>query len=309
MELAKILLNKITIMFIMIAIGFICAKIKLIDKETNKKLSDILLYLVNPLLIFTSFQMEFNQELFKNQMIAFGLSFLAMSMAIVLSFVFIRKKNNPDFSIERFAIIFPNCSFMGIPLLSSLFGNLGVFYLTAYIAVFNIIVWTYGVIMISGKTSFKDVLKQLCSPAIIAIVLGIICFVARIALPDIILEPLNTVGSMNTPLAMLIAGVALAGSSFKSALTSIKTYYLIALRLLIVPAIFLACVFWLPVDTEVLLTVIIAASCPTATITTMFALKFDKNTSLSSNIFATTTLLCLFTIPLIVLLAGYMGVG
>lgn len=309
MELAKILLNKITIMFIMIAIGFICAKIKLIDKETNKKLSDILLYLVNPLLIFTSFQMEFNKELFKNQMLAFALSFLAIGMTIVLSFVFIRKKNNPDFSIERFAIIFTNCSFMGIPLLSSLFGNLGVFYLTAYIAVFNIIVWTYGVIMISGKTSLKDVLKQLCSPAIISIVLGIICFVARILLPDIILEPLNAVGSMNTPLAMLIAGAALASSSFKSALTSIKTYYLIALRLLILPAIFLLCVFWLPIDTEVLLTVIIAASCPTATITTMFALKFDKNTSLSSNIFATTTLLCLFTIPLIVLFAGYLGVG
>lgn len=309
MELAKILLNKITIMFIMIAIGFICAKIKLIDKETNKKLSDILLYLVNPLLIFTSFQMEFNKELFKNQMLAFALSFFAIGMTIVLSFIFIRKKNNPDFSIERFAIIFTNCSFMGIPLLSSLFGNLGVFYLTAYIAVFNIIVWTYGVIMISGKTSLKDVLKQLCSPAIISIVLGIICFVARILLPDIILEPLNAVGSMNTPLAMLIAGAALASSSFKSALTSIKTYYLIALRLLILPAIFLLCVFWLPIDTEVLLTVIIAASCPTATITTMFALKFDKNTSLSSNIFATTTLLCLFTIPLIVLFAGYLGVG
>jgi predicted permease len=309
MELALILLTKIGHMFVMIAIGFISAKVKLITKETSKKLSDILLYLVNPLLIFTSFQMEFNKDLFKNQMIAFGLSFASMGAAILLSYVFIRKKNNPNCSIERFALIFPNCSFMGIPLLSSLFGNLGVFYLTAYIAVFNIFVWTYGVIMISGKTSLKDVAKQLLSPAIIAIVLGIICFVTRFSIPDIILEPLNTVGGMNTPLAMLIAGVALAHSDFKRALTSIKTYYLIVLRLLIIPAIFILAVFALPIDSTLLLTVIIAASCPTATITTMFALKYDKDTSLASNIFATTTLLCLFTIPLLVLFAGFLGVG
>ena len=164
--------NQTLIMLILIAIGVICAKTKLISEASNKDLSKFVLQVVNPVVIFMSYQKPYRTELARNLLITFGISVAAMTLVILLSYLFVRKKQGREFEIERFSSVYSNCGFMGIPLVDAIYHDEGVFYLTAFITVFNLIVWTHGVILISGKKDFRQVVKVFYSPTIISIVLG-----------------------------------------------------------------------------------------------------------------------------------------
>lgn len=217
MELAVITAEKISVMFVMALIGMICYRIGLISGHTNEKLSDILLLLVSPLLIFTSYQQAFDPEKLNGLLTAFFMAAVSHAVAITIT-SFLVKKGRTDWEVERISSIYSNCGFMGIPLVSALFGADGVFYVTAYITVFNVLVWTHGVILMTGKQDFKSFLTALRSPCIVAVVVGLFCYLARIRFPAVILEPLTAIADMNTPLAMLVAGVSIAGSDIRALL-------------------------------------------------------------------------------------------
>ena len=174
--MANTILDQTIIMLILIMVGVLCFKAHIISRESNKDLSKLVLQVVNPAVIFMSYQTDYKSELVRNLLLTFALSVGSMAILIAAAYIFIRKKEDRETEIERFSAIYSNCGFMGIPLMNALFGMEGVFYLTAYITVFNIIVWTHGIILISGEKDIKKVIKVFYSPTIISIVLGIICF-------------------------------------------------------------------------------------------------------------------------------------
>ena len=192
-------------------------------------------------------------------------------------------------------------------MVSALFGADGAFYATAYITVFNILVWTHGVILMTGKQDFKSFLTALRSPCIIAVVLGLFCYLARIRFPAVILEPLTAIADMNTPLAMLVAGVSIAGSDIKALLMKVQIYYICAIRLLIIPTVVLLVLKDFRLDDMVTTVVVLATACPTATTGTLFALKFHRNSGYASEIFGLATASSIVTIPLMMLLCGLIN--
>ena len=169
--MASTILYKTAIMLILIAVGILCSKTKLISAASNKDLSKFVLQVVNPVVIFMSYQTDYRPELVRNLLLTFAISVGAMGIAIAFSYIFVRKKDGREFEIERFSAVYSNCGFMGIPLVNAVYGDEGVFYLTAFITVFNLVVWTHGVILISGEKNFKQVVKVFYSPTIIAIFL------------------------------------------------------------------------------------------------------------------------------------------
>jgi hypothetical protein len=299
MSLAYIALNQILIMFLIIIIGFICYKFNLIEKETNKKLSNILLMLVSPLLIFISYQREFSSELLSGLLVSLLLAFLTHVFGIIAANVFLRDKENKDVVIERFSSIYSNCGFMGIPLINGILGSEGVFYITAYITVFNIFIWTHGLIMMIGKQDRKTMLKTLISPTLIAIFFGFIFFIAQIRVPVIMYQAMDYVASMNTPLAMIIAGVTIAQTNMKRVFIKFRIYLVVFVKLLFIPLILLLLYSRFPIYDSVLTTAVIAAACPTAATGTLFALRYNKNALYASEIFAITTLISIVTIPIV----------
>lgn len=322
MTLSAILIQQILIIFIIIIVGVICYKTKLIDDTTNSRLSDILLMLVNPILIFVSYQRDFTVDLLEGLLISLVLAVVTHIVAIIISYTLIRSKkrkaiivdgstttkylNNDDVEVERLSCIYANVGFMGIPLVNGIFGSEGVFYVTASITIFNIFVWTHGVIMMSGSKnlSFKEILKRLMSPTIIAIFIGLLFFVLQIRVPEVMYESLSYIANMNTPLAMLIAGVTIGKTNIIRLFTkSLRIYYIAFLRLLLIPFILLLMYVWLPINEMVKITAIMMAASPAATLSVIFAIKFNKNSILGAEIFAVTTLLCVFTIPFIVKIA------
>lgn len=307
MSLTTIIIQQAVIMLFLITIGIVIFKVGLLTKQGSKELSSLVIKVVNPIVILMAYQREMDEKLVKGLLIAFGLSLGAFLITIAIAYILIRKKEGTDFNIDRFSIIYTNCGFMGIPLVNALFGDEGVFYLTAFITLFNILIWTHGLVVISGKGSFKAVIKAFLSPSLIAVAVGIIMFAFQIMLPEILAEGLNFVKELNTPLAMFVAGATIAQTNILKALKKPRIYIITVVKLLVVPIVVLILFSFIPVDDIIKLTVVVAMAAPTATICTLFCLEYDKNSLYAAEIFAVTTLASMITLPLIIMLNDFIG--
>lgn len=308
MNLSLILLEQVTVMLILICIGAICFKTKLISLEGNKSITNLVLYIVNPAVIIISYQQDFTPRLFKGLGYALLISAIGLLVFISISYLLLRGKDKNKISIERINASYSNCGFMGIPLALALFGSEGVLYITAINTVFNILVWTHGVITISGNKSEASLKKIVTNPTIIATILGFLLFAFQIKIPGLIFDTLSYVNNIITPLAMFVAGVTIANSNLLKALKKPKIYFVCALKLLITPVILILLLSLFPCPNETAkITTIVGLSCPSATIGTMLAIRFDKNSSYSSEIFGLTTILSVITLPIIVYIANTVG--
>ena len=307
MQSALVIAYQTVIMFILLAVGYFLYRGKLLGDEATQQLSNIAISIINPIVIFNAYQREFVPQMLRGLIFALILGFIAQ-VVLVLSGLIIVRKTRRDFEVKRFALGYSNCAFMGIPLVQATFGAEGVFYLTAFITAFNVFMWTHGVILMSGKKlSGKELLKIALSPAILAIVLGLVCFFTGLRLPGVIQQPLDYLSAMNTPLAMLVSGATIAKSGLLGAFKHPRVYFIQAFKLFIVPALLTAVLVTAEifgVSSVIVRTILIAAAAPTASATIMFAYKYEKNTETASHHFALSTVLGILSMPLIMFLAG-----
>jgi predicted permease len=210
------------------------------------------------------------------------------------------------------SLMYTNCGFIGLPLLQVMFGKEGVFLVTGYISVFQIICWSYGVVMLKGKVTGKDLLNILLNPNMIAIFIGLPCYVTGFTLPDIILAPMQQIAAMNTPLAMLVVGASLAMNSFKDLFLSARGYFITIMHNIVYPVLFLifgrlllAKLGW-PNDI-VWLTVLVSTACPIGSTSPMFALRFGRDNTYASALLGLSTLVCIGTIPAILFANGLIS--
>ena len=297
--MSLIVIKKIIEMFMILLVGVIIYKGKIIDDVSTKHLSNVLLLLVSPLLIVQSYQIDFNKKLLYGLLWALLASFLTfLFMIIVSEFLFHGDKNRS--SVEKIAVSYSNSGFIGIPLISGVLGDKGVFYMTAYITVFNVLLWTHGVVLMGDSKDLKGAWKNFLSPAIIAVIVGIILFLFQLRLPQFIENPLEMIASMNTPLGMIVAGANLAKGNI---LKNKRLYYLSFIKLIVYPLVGLVILWLLPLGFEVAFTVFIAVACPAGASVVMFAQRYDRDAYYGSEIFVITTLLSAITLPLLSIIA------
>lgn len=305
--MAANILRQTIIMMILILVGVICSKTRIISKESNKELSRFVLQVINPVLILMAYQTEYRTELVRNLLVTFALSVLAFVIMIGSAYILIRNKQGRETAVERFSAIYSNCGFMGIPLINALFGTEGVFYLTAFITVFNFIVWTHGIILISGEKSMKQVVKVFYSPTIIAIVLGIVMFFAQIKIPSVPAEALNLLAELNTPLAMIVSGVTMADTNIPKLLKKPGIYYISLMKLIVIPLILIGVLSLFDIDEKVRLTIVVAAAAPPAAMCTLQCIRYNKNSLYASEIFTAGTIFSIAALPLMVKITENIG--
>ena len=304
-ETALIVAEKVLFIGLLMAVGFLCGKLGLIDRELNRKASELLLLVVSPCLIFSSYQVEYDAALLGNLLLAFGLSVGSFAVQLLCAHLLLPRTRR-DAAVEQLSVVYPNCMFLGIPLIEALYGAEGVLYLTAYITCFNVLIWTHGVIVMDGRFDRRQLLKKLCSPALIAIAAGLVLFLLRVRLPGWLLEPVRSISGMNTPLAMLIAGATISQTPLRSCVRERRLYRVLAIRMLAVPVLLLAAFWALPVPVMPRMAVFLAAACPTASYCTMFALRYGHDSGYAARIFALTTLSAAVCLPLMALAAGLL---
>lgn len=305
MDLAYITATKIIEMFIILLVGAGAYKAGIADEETGSRLTRILLNIISPCVILLSYQIDFDKERLYGLAVTAILSFVSFVIAIAVSKIAVSKKTGPDMAVERMSIVYSNCGFIGIPLIDGILGGEGVFYMTAYLTVFNLFVWSHGIMLMSGKSeSVKKTARSLINPSNAAIILGVFLFLTGIKLPEIIREPVGLIGGMNTPAAMLISGINLAQSDFLGGLKNKRTYIVSLSKLIAVPGLTLLLLMAAGADRSISITILTAAACPSGAMGTMFALQYKKNSQYASNLLTITTALSLITIPAIMAAAS-----
>ena len=294
--MAAIIFGKLVSIFIMLGIGYLCRKTEIIDTNTKDKLSKLSTQIVNPLLVLVSFQIEYDVRLLKNMGIAFVLAVAAHLFAIVCSKVLLREKEGFDHVVERISVIYSNCGFMGIPLVSAIFGSEGVVYATTFITVFHMFMWTQGIRLFQSDEPFS--LKKLINPSIVCVAAGLLCFALQIKIPESPMFALSSVANMNTPLAMLVSGAVIGEIHIKEMLVKPRLYVITVFRMILLPVAFCLFLKILPVDTVVKTVIGILASCPSAAMGIMLSVIYGRDDAYGAEIFTFTTLISIITMPL-----------
>ncbi len=290
-------------MFFIMVLAFVCFKIRLVDQNGNKTVSNLLLLVVNPILIITVYQTEYDPALVRGLLLAFAAAAATHVLGILISTLLIRPKAGADYSIERFNAMYSNCGFIGIPLIGSVLGDTGVFYLSAYMVMFNLFSWTHGVVLMEKKLSMKSLKDGLISPMFIATLTAVLLFFLRLKIPSVLLDSMNYIADMNTPLAMMVAGFSVAQADLGKMCRNLRLYYASAVKLIIFPLLTIPLLMLFHLPSEVSMTVLIAAACPSATTGTIMAIRYKQNYTYSSEIFSMTTIFAVVTMPLLVLIA------
>lgn len=300
-------LMQVAILFILILIGFVLTKFNMLTQSGVESMTDIVLTLVTPCVIIKSFIREFKAELLKGLLISLAASVVLHIVFIVIASVFLHSKEKESERVLRFAAVFSNCGFMSIPLQQALLGDMGVFYGASFLAVFNIFIWSYGVISMSGDKKYLTAKKLIINPGIIGIILGFLIFFFSVPIPEIFKDAIDYMASLNTPLPMLIIGYHLAKSNLVRGFKYPKCYFAAFIKLILFPLISLGLCYICGIRGTMLTSIIISVAAPTAAITTMFSSKFSQNTALSVNIISVSTLLSIITMPAVITLAQYLA--
>ncbi|MGP1587940.1 MAG: AEC family transporter [Treponemataceae bacterium] len=307
-------LQQVVILYLLIAVGFICGKTKMFSKESIKNLSNFVLFFVTPCLTVTAFNRDFNREMFRGLLITFIAAIGVHIFNIIMAHICIHEKNENREKVLRFAAVFSNCGFMAIPLQQSLLGDDAVFYSGAYIGIFNVVSWTYGAVMMSKERnvslSHEDRSKQIklyakkcfLNPGVIGVVAGLFVFFLPIQLPKIIASPIASLAALNTPVPMVIIGFYLSEITNFEVLKKFYFWLNMLLRLIVSPLCFIAVLYFLGIKGMVFEVLAIASCTPVAANTVMFSTLFNRDTVLASELVSISTLFSIITMPIIVTL-------
>lgn len=298
MEVKEILTSVISV-FLIILVGVYGSKRKIISEECKKGLTNILLEITLPLMVIVSFNFSFGEDGINNIIKAFICSFIAFIIAIVVSYIFLIPVKGDKKKVMQFANVFSNCGFVGFPVIESIFGAEGVVYTSIFNMFFTIFLWTYGVVLFSSKNAKIEVKKVLLNPSIIAVIIGLCMMIFDVKLPSALYNSLNIVGSMTTPLSMIIIGCILAKVDFKSIFKEWRILYSCFTKLLIIPGFMLLVSFLIRDNGIVIKTIILLQAMPAAATTSIFAEKFQVQEEFSAILVFVTTLISVVTFPLI----------
>ena len=299
MELALITAQQVVVLFLLIGTGMVAVKTGVLKLENKQALSNLLVYIIVPAMVVNSYRMEFSAQILRNLLAAFGMSVLSVLLGTVITLLLTARKTGSRMPIFRFACIFSNAAYMGFPLISALFGSEGLLYASAYVTVFNILLWTLGYGLVSGGSSVKEVARSLVrTPVLYAIVVGLGIYLLQIPLPALITQPLELLAGVNTPLSMLITGMLIAAGDVRSIVTDKHIWKLASVRMLLIPALFGVLGF----HGTAAQVVTLLECCPAAAITSVFAVQFGHDEHFAAGSVVLTTLLSIVTLPLCALI-------
>ena len=303
MDLAIITTKQVMELLLMILAGAACCKLRVFKPADKSVLANLLLYLVVPAMVLDSYMVEFDPATFHNLLLTFGLSAVVLTAGILISAAASRGTPKEKRPLVWFACSFSNAGYMGFPLIRALFGTEGVLYASAFLTVFNILIFTVGTTVLSGQVDARKIVRSIVTtPCILAVAAGLVIYLCRVPVPGTIAEPVGLVGDMNTPLSMIITGITIASSDLKQLLRNPSLFRTLGVRMLLIPALGLGLFALLGLHGTVPTIVLLLEACPTAAITTMLAIQYRADEELAAGAVVFSTLSSIVILPLYALL-------
>lgn len=308
MDALWIMLKNVLIFVALALPGYILVKCKLLKSNESSVLSKILTYVGMPFLVLSSIlSIEFTNDFALISIIT------AISCVVftILFFFFtnpltLKEKESKKRGMIRFAMIFSNNGFLGIPLAMAVFTNNPI--IVSIVVVFNIfnnvLIYTLGIYLISGDKNAINLKKAFLNPVLIAFFLGLILNLLGVKklIPEISTFS-DHLKNLVTPISMLILGVKLAEVPFKSLFTSPSCYYVSSIKLILMPIIATILGFAVKLlfnlNNEIVFGFFVAFAMPTAGLSTTFADQFDGDTKNSVIYTLGSTTFSILTIPIL----------
>ncbi len=303
--IALLLLEKIVSLFLILLLGVILVRSKLLRSEDSQVISTISMYIIMPCQVITAFMVDASPEVLEGLLLALVTAIGIHVVLIALSFPITRifKLNG----VEEVSVLYSNGGALVIPLVVALFGPEWVIYTTPFICVQLFLIWTHGVSVLRGENR-PDIKKIVTNPNIIAIAIALFFFFTGIRLPGFVEDAVDSLSAMLGTVAMLVAGMLLGSMDMKKALSYKRLPLICFLRLVVLPLIMLVLVKLFRLETllpdgfTIVLISLLAAMTPTAAMVTMMTQIYGGDAEYASAIQVVTTLCCLITMPLMVFL-------
>lgn len=298
------LVRQIAKMFIMASMGWLLVKTKVCESKDSGNISVVALYVVVPCMIISTFQIDYSRERSSGLLVVL-IAALIIHIFLIL-FAGLSRNALRLSNIDALSIIYTNCGNMIIPIISSVLGKNYVIYATGFMVVQLVFIWTHCVSSVSGEKRFAPK-RILYNINFISIIIAAALFFCHIKLPSILYEAVTVVGDMLAPINMICIGMTIAGME---AIKEKRTHILCvsAVRLLIIPLVLLpvfrlaAELIHIPDIKKILLVSYLGTIAPSAATIVQMAITFRGDVQEASAINAVSTLLCIFTIPLMVYL-------
>lgn len=290
-------------LFLLLILGFVLFKCHIFDEYTNKKISALIVNVASPMLIISSIAgVEENDKSIVFLMIGAGIlmyiGFIILGKIINRIFPFPKK----DWPVYECMVVFANTGFMGYPVLLDVFGQEAVFYASLIHMAFNFFVYTYAILCLtkSDDSEFKLNFKQLLTPGIVLIFIGILIYLFDMQLPSVLMDTINSIGSLTAPLSMMMIGSSLAVYPIKDSFTDWRSYVFAFVRLIIVPFMTMIVCRLLHINPYYANITIITNAMPVGSMVLMLATQYNANVKIVTRNIVVSTLLSVITIPIVV---------
>lgn len=290
-------------LFLLLILGFVLFKCHIFDEYTNKKISALIVNVASPMLIISSIAgVEGSNKSIVFLMIGAGIlmyiGFIILGKIINRIFPFPKK----DWPVYECMVVFANTGFMGYPVLLDVFGQEAVFYASLIHMAFNFFVYTYAILCLtkSDDSEFKLNFKQLLTPGIVLIFIGILIYLFDMQLPSVLMDTINSIGSLTAPLSMMMIGSSLAVYPIKDSFTDWRSYVFAFVRLMIVPFVTMIMCRLLHIDAYYANITIITNAMPVGSMVLMLATQYNANVKIVTRNIVVSTLLSVITIPIVV---------
>lgn len=304
------LLSTIITLFLLLAAGYVCGRLKIVDEVSSKNLSTLIVKLGQPFMIINSLiGLEYSTENLKTGLLVLLLGLGMHVVLAVLSFVgALPVKGLDERKLSEFSMVFTNCGFIGFPILESIFGAEGLFYGAFFIISFHLFTWTWGIaILARQRADIRLTLKKaLVNFGTVPSLIGFILFVSRLPLPEAFTDFSAYLASLCTPIAVIITGANLARRSLKKMLTSPLVYYVNLWRLVIIPMVMTLLLWILGIPDNFVIFGCVMAAMPTAAVATMFGEMYDIQPGLAAEFVGSTSILCTATLVPVISFAAWL---
>jgi len=309
----QVIINQMIQLFLVIGLGYLLRKLGLFDQGLNKKLSTLLLQVTMPAMVLSAVLKADNSVGLSQLSTIFIVSIAAYLLLPLLGLLlnFILRVPKPQKGLYLFMTTFGNVGFMGFPVALAVCGTEGLFYAAILNSVFNILIYTAGVmLMTAGNNSHEgdtakgqqrmQLKKLLVTPGVLCCAVAVLLFSLQIRLPSLLADTFDTLGGLTSPLAMLVVGANLAGMPLKSTLGNLRLNLYTLVRQFVLPVLMWP-VIRLCIGHETLASVLLLmAAMPVANMAALFATEYHADEKLASQAIFVTTLCSLISLPAVV---------
>lgn len=296
--------QQILILFFLIAVGYVCGHFKIISGQTVPQLTNLMLVILTPAVVITAFQVSGSDLKAKNMLIAAVIALLTFAIGALVTWPIFRREPEERKNMLTFSAVFFNGGFFGLPLLRAVLGDLAVAYASIFVAVFNVVLWTYGVSLMDRREKGNG-LKNLLNPGVITVLIVLLLFALKITLPEIIQSPISSLSKVQSPLAMIIIGVQFYTYRKQFNFKDPAVWKVSLIRDLVVPLLVLPFIYWLTKDSVLFFACAIMAATPTAANSILFATKYERDVNLAMQALMLSTIMVIITIPIVIALSRW----